>query len=64
MEVKLVDEVENDDGTVSLEWETDEEAAVKLCQIGTKFLVYCKLLGLSADEVFEELEARITGDEQ
>jgi hypothetical protein len=49
---------------VSLEWETDEEAAVKLCQIGTKFLVYCKILGLSADEMFEELEARVTGDGQ
>jgi hypothetical protein len=40
----------------------DEKSAVKLCEIGTKFLLYCEILGVSPDELFNDLEG-IIGEE-
>jgi hypothetical protein len=62
MELKLTGETKNDDGTVLLQWEMDEKSAAKLCEIGTKFLLYCEILGVSPDELFNDLEG-IIGEE-
>ena len=63
MELNLTDEIDNGDGTVSLHFDVDEEAAVLVADIGMKLLLHCKLLGITPDELFEELKNRVMGEE-
>ena len=62
MDLKMLEEIENEDGTISLNFEADEETAEMLCNVGLKLLLLCKLLGYTVEEMFEELTERVVGE--
>jgi len=64
MDLKMLEEIEDEDGMVTLTFDADEETAEMLCNIGLKFAICCKLLGYSVEEMFEKLTEQILGEEE
>lgn len=59
--VVLEEEVHNEDGTVSLRFQTSEEAEQACIVLGLKLLLYLAAIGMSTEELFEMLEQRLDG---
>lgn len=59
--VTLEEEINNEDGTVSLRFQTSEEAEQACIVLGLKLLLYLAAIGMSTEELFEMLEQRLDG---
>ncbi len=54
-DIQVVDIQVQEDGSSVIQFTTDQKAAEVLTSTGFKFLLYCHLLDMSANEVFELL---------
>lgn len=55
MKIELLEEIENEDGSVKLDWELDEEGTKHVAELGLKFLLYAGAAGLTLEEAFEKI---------
>lgn len=54
--VKVVDTVENEDGSATYSFDLDEDTQQGLCKIGLEFVLYCAAHELDLQYVLDNLE--------
>lgn len=55
MDIQILDITELENGDSGIQFTADPQALEVLASIGLKYLLYCQLLDMSANDVFEYL---------
>lgn len=54
--IKVVDEIEHEDGSATYSFDLDEDAQRGLCKLGLEFAIYCAAYELNLQYVLDNLE--------
>jgi hypothetical protein len=55
MKIEMLEEVEHEDGSVTYNWDIDEEGTKVLTEVGLKFLIYSRAAGMTSEEAFNKI---------
>lgn len=54
--IKVVDDIEHEDGSVTYSFDLDEDTQKGLCKIGLEFVLYCAAYELDLQYVLDNLK--------